>query len=152
MPSERATAAPIPMPRWIESAGGPLVVVPAASRACWMGASSRDYGDACVVDEYLGLLSLDWGAVLVLGDEPLRTTVVPRPEGPAIVRWLHAPAAEELLALALSVRLDGLPAVERLIVRLRDEPYVISTVARRGRTPSRSTSRLRLRRGPSEPT
>jgi hypothetical protein len=90
-----------------------------------MGIATDDYGEACGVEEYLGLLSRDWGHVLVLGDEPLRTAVVQRPKGPAIVRWMYAPGADQLLNAAVNVNLDGLGPVETLTVGLRDEPYVI---------------------------
>lgn len=109
---------------WIESAGGPLVVVPRSLRARWQGIDA-DYDAACRVDEYLGLLSRGWGEVLVLGDEPLRTAVVQRSEGPAIVRWMFAPSADQLVDAAREVNLDSLRLVETLSVGLRDEPYVI---------------------------
>ena len=66
-----------------------------------------------------------WGRVLVLGDEPLPTALVQRPEGPAIVRWMFAPAEDQLHRAALTVDLDGRRPVERLVVGLRDEPYLI---------------------------
>jgi hypothetical protein len=110
---------------WIESAGGPLVVLPASVSADWKGVAADDYDEACGVEEYLGLLTREWGHVLVLGDEPLRTAVVKRPEGPAIVRWMYAPSAEELLDAALKVDLDAMRPVETITVGLRNGPYAI---------------------------
>lgn len=114
----------MPNTEWIESAGGPLVVIPRSVIAEWKG-TPADYEEACGVEGYLGLLRREWGDVLVLGDEPLRTAIVARPEGSAIVRWMFAPSAEQLLDVALHANLDGLSAVETLRVGLRDEAYAV---------------------------
>lgn len=111
--------------KWIESAGGPLVVVPRAVRGNWKGIDADDYKEACEVAEYLGLLTREWGPVLVLGDEPMRTAVVQRTEGQAIVRWMYAPTEEQLMDAALKVDLNAQRPVEMLAVALRDEPHVI---------------------------
>ena len=69
---------------------------------------------------------------MVLGDEPLSTTVIQRAEGPAIVRWMYAPTKERLVDAALTVDLDRVRPVETLIVELRDEPYVVFDAAAEG--------------------
>ncbi|WP_194869403.1 Imm21 family immunity protein [Myxococcus sp. AB025B] len=114
----------MPSTEWIESAGGPLVVIPRSVIAEWKG-TPADYEEACGIEDYLGLLCREWGDVLVLGDEPLRTGVVARPEGPVIVRWMFAPSTERLLDVALHAKLDELSALETLRVGLRDEVYGI---------------------------
>lgn len=110
---------------WIESAGGPLVVIPRSMSGNWKGIASDDYNQACGVENYLGLVTREWGDVLILGDEPLRTAVVARSKGPAIVRWMYAPNEDRLLDVAVTADLDGIWPVETLSVRLLDEPYVI---------------------------
>lgn len=72
-----------------------------------------------------GALRREWGSALVLGDEPFRTAVIQRVDGPAIVRWMYAPAADDLLDVALLVDLNERQPVETLHVRLLDAPYVI---------------------------
>ncbi|MBX3208055.1 MAG: hypothetical protein KF764_23615 [Labilithrix sp.] len=110
---------------WIESSGGPLVLLPRSLRTEWKGVAGDDYEDACGEDDYLGVLRRKWGVAIVLGDEPFRTAVIQRADGPAIVRWMYAPTADQLLELAIHVDLDGRKPVETLHVQLLDEPYVI---------------------------
>ena len=117
---------------WIDSAGGPFVVIPRSASATWKGIAAEDYDEACGVENYLGLLHREWGDVLVLGDEPLSTTIIQRAEGPAIVRWMYAPTKDGVEDAALTVDLDKVRPVETLIVELRDEPYVIFDAAAEG--------------------
>lgn len=124
-------------PDWIESAGGPLVVVPNSGSGDWRGVEGDDYTDACAVNGFLGRLARPSGDVLVLGDEPMRTAVVTRHDGPAIIRWMYAPSEQQLLELAFGARLDGLGPVEVIDVELRDEPYVIFDSGAPGATAQR---------------
>ena len=85
--------------RWVESEGGPLVVVPAPALDRWRGAASEfdagdmdtwgDYGRACQIDGYAGTVDLGGDQALVLGDEPAATTYLP--ERRLFVRWIYAP-------------------------------------------------------------
>lgn len=87
--------------RWIESNGGPLIAIPANALDYWMGAtgaSSADYGRACAVDDYVGLIQVGGTEALVLGDEPLRTTWLPDRAGGVIARWVFAPDEESAVA------------------------------------------------------
>ena len=80
---------------WIESAGGPLILISDSSYNLWSGilrrssylnnqieeaddflnADEADYGKACLIQDYLGVVNVGNDSALVLGDEPLRTTV-----------------------------------------------------------------------------
>ena len=92
---------------WIESEGGPLVVVPAAALDRWRGAATEfdtddvdswgDYGRACQIDGYAGILDLGDDRVLVLSDEPAATTYVA--ERGLFVRWIYAGAEAEVVRL-----------------------------------------------------
>lgn len=87
---------------WIESAGGPLVLVPERSLGAWKGADGPDSGEthyerACSVEDFIGLVKVDGGApAIVLGDEPLRTAWRPSEAGGMLVRWIAAPAEEDV--------------------------------------------------------
>ncbi|MFD5891994.1 Imm21 family immunity protein [Streptomyces sp. NPDC060334] len=73
---------------WLETEGGPVVVVPRA--ALWHSSGTEgDYDRACEVMDFLGVLALPDGAeALVLGDEPLSTAYLP--EYRVLVRWCYA--------------------------------------------------------------
>ncbi|MFF4427511.1 immunity 21 family protein [Streptomyces sp. NPDC001549] len=99
---------------WVESGGGPLVVVPAEVLTRWEGADSEgpesDYDRACAVVGYTGLLAVGPSDALVLGDEPSSTAFLP--EHGVFVRWVAAESEAELLgsveaALADAVWEDG---------------------------------------------
>lgn len=79
---------------WIESAGGPLILISDKSYKLWSGilrrssyldnkteeaydflsADETDYGKACLVEDYLGIVSIGDDTAIILGDEPLMTT------------------------------------------------------------------------------
>lgn len=100
--------------RWLETTGGPFVVLPASRASSWRGAETDDYSDACRVEDYAGVLQRPWGDVLVLGDEPMRTATVHRPDGLVIVRWMYAPNAETLVHAALHLDVAHAPVAERV--------------------------------------
>ncbi len=84
---------------WVESGGGPLVVVPAAVLNLWEGADSEgpesDYDRACAVSGYARLLAVGPAQALVLGDEPSSTAFLP--EHAVFVRWVAAESEADLL-------------------------------------------------------
>ena len=70
-------------PVWVTTGGGPLIVMPESACPQWGGVPATypdeegDYGRACAVDGYLGLIDVGGAKALVLGDYPARTTFVP---------------------------------------------------------------------------
>ena len=80
---------------WIDSAGGPLILMERAALAFWGGCFSgggsdfeSDYERACAVDAYAGVIQVEGRSALVLGDEPCETTVWRVAQGnDVIVRW-----------------------------------------------------------------
>ncbi|TDB90466.1 hypothetical protein E1264_04910 [Actinomadura sp. KC216] len=91
---------------WIESGGGPLLLAPASQLAHWRGVEDDDgpvetwgdYGRACAVEGYLGLIKVGALDGLVLGDEPARTTYLP--DERLLLRWSAADSEGELVAAA----------------------------------------------------
>ena len=82
--------------KWIESRGGPLVVVPQAWLQEWRGVfgpesdSRSHYDRACDVVDQIATIRVGGSDVLVLGDEPFRTTWIPMQTGGIFVRWTYA--------------------------------------------------------------
>jgi hypothetical protein len=80
--------------QWIQSTGGPLILISEKGYKSWSGILSRtaylngrmeeagdflnpeetDYGKACLVDDYTGLVDIGAEKALIFGDEPLLTT------------------------------------------------------------------------------
>ncbi|GAA2065103.1 hypothetical protein GCM10009801_10150 [Streptomyces albiaxialis] len=93
------------MPAWVESAGGPLVVVPRAALPSWSGVNGNgtetDYDRACQVDGFAE--TVETGPhrtyqALVLGGEPAATHFLPvAPGGGVFVRRHAAPSDEDVL-------------------------------------------------------
>ena len=92
---------------WIESGGGPLIVVPASALNGWRGApvdfdpgdlnTWGDYGRACQVDGYADALDVGDDQALVLGD---RTGIDHVPAGAALfVRWIYADSEADVIRL-----------------------------------------------------
>ncbi|WP_433467541.1 Imm21 family immunity protein [Spirillospora sp. CA-128828] len=91
---------------WVESAGGPLLAAPASQLARWEGATDDegpvetwgDYGRACAVEGYIGLVDIGAGQALVLGDEPATTTYLP--DERLFLRWAAADSEAGLVSAA----------------------------------------------------
>ena len=68
---------------WVTSLGGPLILIPESACRHWGGTPrdypdhEGDYGRACAVDDYVGLIDVGPATALVLGDMPARTTFLP---------------------------------------------------------------------------
>ncbi len=110
---------------WVESTGGPLVLVPRRHASKWRGIETDDYIDACAVDSYLGVVSRPWGEAVVLGDEALRTTAITRGADVLLVRWMYAPSSDALTEAARGFRAPSRLAVEYARISFLDEPYLI---------------------------
>jgi Immunity protein 21 len=89
--------------RWIESNGGPIIMVPQAALADWSGfrvkpmSNKSDYDHACEIEDYLGTLVSGDATILVFGDEPLRTTFISNATEKLFVRWVYAESEQSIL-------------------------------------------------------
>ncbi|MEU8662783.1 Imm21 family immunity protein [Actinoplanes philippinensis] len=100
---------------WVESGGGPLVVVPETSLPDWRGVDPEDLDDtddsarACAVTGLAGVIAVGAAGAraLVLADDPASSCFVP--EIRAFVRWNAANDADSLIDAARTVVAD--PAV-----------------------------------------
>ncbi len=94
---------------WINSTGGPLIVLEADFLPYWGGCFKKvgesktdaeqrarhdftDYDRACNIADYLGIIDVGPGKGVVLGDEPMQTAwwMIPEGRGTILVRWQWA--------------------------------------------------------------
>ncbi|WTH19836.1 immunity 21 family protein [Streptomyces anulatus] len=108
-------------PVWVESMGGPLIVVPVSALDAWRGCTETgimvgdatapdDYDRACAVDGLAGVIAVgeNGAQALVLADEPATSCFLP--EYRAFLRWLAADSEAGLKVAARAVLAD--PATE----------------------------------------
>jgi len=116
--------------KWIESAGGPLILMPKSLLPQWGGASREtplvgdDYGRACAVTDYLESLPVGAGTALVLGDSPDRTCAFESSLGMALLRWGCADS-EELLLAAAKKSIATAEVLETLIYEVTEPELVL---------------------------
>jgi hypothetical protein len=92
---------------WVQSMGGPLIVIPVSALDQWGGCTEDgvivggtdvpdDYDRACDVEGWAGIVEVGTeGSGLVLADEPATTCYLP--EQNVFLRWLAADSDAELL-------------------------------------------------------
>lgn len=91
---------------WVQSVGGPLIAVPESELNNWAGVDDNDgpvetwgdYGRACAVEGYIGLVVVGAQHALVLDDEPAMTTYLATER--LFVRWVGADSETELIMAA----------------------------------------------------
>lgn len=105
---------PAPVLRWINSAGGPLILLSSEYLDAWFGCFHSgsdgleaaddpldirtDYGRACAVKDYLGVVEVSDGEALVLGDEPLSTAWWPLSSAEGVlIRWVYGDDHAEIM-------------------------------------------------------
>lgn len=134
--SSTADAASAPSTVWVESLGGPLIVVPVSALASWGGCTESglmagdatapdDYDRACAVDELAGVIPLDENGAqaLVLADEPATSCYLPQHR--AFLRWLAADSEAGLRAAAETALADPATVWEDCGTWASDGPAVL---------------------------
>lgn len=95
---------------WIETSGGPLILLDSEVAEFWSGILERtsylqgngqlstdfmdpleaDYGKACSINGYLGVVNIEKQSAIVFGDEPLPATIVHSSNHEAtIAQWAY---------------------------------------------------------------
>lgn len=98
---------------WVSSAGGPLIAVPKSELDCWAGVDHNDgpletggdYGRACAVEGYIGLVAVGAQQALVFGEEPAMTTYLSAER--LFLRWVGADSEGNLVEAARRVLAAG---------------------------------------------
>ncbi|GAA1546558.1 immunity 21 family protein [Streptomyces albidochromogenes] len=142
--SSTADDASGPSPVWVESMGGPLIVVPVSALASWGGGTAEsglmagdatapdDYERACAVDDLAGVIPLDENGAqaLVLADEPATSCYLPQHR--AFLQWLAAESEAGLRAAADTVLADPATVWEECGTWASDGPAVLMDSAEAG--------------------
>ncbi|MFH9737209.1 immunity 21 family protein [Streptomyces roseolus] len=128
---------------WVESMGGPLIVIPVSSLDAWHGCTEDgmvlsdgpdldDYDRACAVNDLAGTITVgeEGTHALVLGDEPATTCYIP--EHRVFLRWLAASSEPELKAAAEAVLTDPSTQWEECGTWTTDGPAVLMDSAEAG--------------------
>ncbi|MFF3883511.1 Imm21 family immunity protein [Streptomyces sp. NPDC001914] len=134
--SSIAASSADPSLAWVESMGGPLIVVPVSVLDGWRGCTELgmvigdgevmdDYDRACYVDDLAGVIAVGEEGMrgLVLADEPAATCYLP--EHQAFVRWLGADSEADLIAAAKTVLTDPTTRWDECGVWEADGPAVL---------------------------
>jgi Immunity protein 21 len=118
---------------WIQTTGGPLVLLPQIGQEAWGGAEgvASDYDKACRVSDYLGVVDFRGQLALVLGDEPHQATILACIGEQLIVRWVYAQNANAIVERVCAGRW-GLP-VEVLAWSAQESDFVLRDSALPGR-------------------
>ncbi|MFK4691772.1 Imm21 family immunity protein [Streptomyces pristinaespiralis] len=84
---------------WIESEGGPVILVEESLRRLWGGYTNSDYDNACEVDGYTGPVPFGEPSApslaFAINDIPAPTTYME--EFRALVQWIAAPSDDRLV-------------------------------------------------------
>lgn len=128
---------------WVESMGGPLIVVPVSALASWGGCTESglmagdatapdDYDRACEVDDLAGVIPIDENGAqaLVLADEPATSCYLPQHR--VFLRWRAAETEAGLRAAADTVLVDPATVWEECGTWVSDGPAVLMDSAEAG--------------------
>lgn len=80
---------------WIESTGGPFVLLPEEIVSSWSGVDGDDYDTACDnSDDEVNFYNYDGTKIVFLGDEPHNTTCAKTKYGACLFRWIYGRSKE----------------------------------------------------------
>ncbi|WP_138927903.1 Imm21 family immunity protein [Verminephrobacter aporrectodeae] len=123
--------------RWINSHGGPLIFCSMQAASGWMGITGSsvksvktDYERACDSFSYLNVIDSNMSKILILGDEPLASTIFHTGHDFTIARWI---SCESLMVseIALNDIPIGLPEIEKSVSMhiYEDESIIFDSAA-----------------------
>lgn len=92
--------------KWINSRGGPLVLMDSMLVGQWRGTAgysgldplTSDYQRACAIKGFIGKVDVGSGEAAIMGDEPAQSALVSLSDGDfVVVRWICANGENEIL-------------------------------------------------------
>ena len=109
--------------QWLSSTGGPLILLPVSLRQRWGGAlgDASHYRLACATTGYAGIISLSGSDLLLLGDEPMDTTVYRDVNGVVLVRWIQGASREHVESRLTLLLAQPSKELERTRLVVREE-------------------------------
>jgi len=115
----------IDKPKWIDSTGGPLVLLQASGLKVWHGIFGSDYDDACADAGYTSVLRKERRDILVLGGEPLPMAHFRDAGEHFLVGWIQGPSMEAGLEAIANMRGALKEAVEEIDLEIVEDNQVI---------------------------
>lgn len=113
---------------WLNSEGGPLVMLSAAQAGIWKGAlNSNHYDLACDVEDYLSVLNVENQLIIVLGDEPLPTCSLSSGEHLFIIRCYWIDDEENFCNYFEKIKeqYTNLELLEKKLIETNDTKWVV---------------------------
>ena len=106
--------------QWIQSGGGPLILLPTELLESWGGARNEDYLRACGVIDEISEIRVGSGVGLVLGDEPHQTSWLADADGGMLVRWAYADDERDVWTAVGGIAVSDFDRSEELSVTIGD--------------------------------
>jgi hypothetical protein len=138
--------------KWLESDGGPLVLIPASVLTQWRGSGIErydpvDYDMACSIRDFVGLLDFRTKKILVFGDEPTPAIVTTMFGEPCVIRWF-ACESQELAEKVISSIPRALPEFAKALrCEILEEEHLLFDAALPGMLTEGASHKLLLERG-----
>lgn len=82
---------------WIESTGGPLLLVSMEDANKWKGSLCPHYEEACKIKDEIEEVSVDEFSYVLLGEEAYPTTSLASGSGGCLLRWVYGDDDDGLL-------------------------------------------------------
>lgn len=125
---------------WIESSGGPLILIERELVSSWGGDNisenkyfASDYDRACSVDDYAAKISIASGSAVIIADEPCRTAIIQRSETECIVvRWKWALCEADIIEAVSKAEDQAFPNAEYFTIEFNSGKFIIFDAVLKG--------------------
>lgn len=117
--------------KWLSSSGGPLIVMDESRANLWGGFEGQpsDYEIACQSGNYAEKLIMHNAEILVLGDEPLQTSIAKSENLILILRWKWAEDKADIYEAINEIDLDLISSIESIDIQWGETRLVVFDAA-----------------------